>query len=93
VYPEFEWDDAKAAENIRNHGIRFAEAVAAFRDNFAIDYFDDMDYGEDRFIHIGLSGGQLLTIVYTARADRIRIISARRSTKHEQEDYYSQIPH
>jgi len=92
VYPEFEWDNAKAAENIRNHGVRFAEAVLAFRDNFAIDYLDDIDYGEDRFIHIGRSGGQLLTIVYTERADRIRIISARRSTKHEQENYYSQIP-
>jgi len=92
VYPEFEWDDAKAAENIRNHGVRFEEAVAAFRDNFAIDYFDDIDYVEERFIHIGLAGGQLLTIVYTERAERIRIISARRSTKHEQGDYYSQIP-
>jgi uncharacterized protein len=92
MYPEFEWDDAKAAENIRKHGVRFEEAVAAFRDKFAIDYFDDTDYGEDRFIHIGLSGGQLLTIVYTELADRIRIISARRSTKHEDEDY-SQIPH
>ena len=92
MYPEFEWDDAKAAENIRKHGVGFVEAVAAFRDNFAIDYFDDIDYGEDRFIHVGLSGGQLLTIVYTEQADHVRIISARRSTKHEQEDYYSQVP-
>jgi uncharacterized DUF497 family protein len=50
VYPEFEWDDVKDAEDIRQHGVRFAEAVAAFRDNFAMDYFDDTDYGEDRFI-------------------------------------------
>jgi uncharacterized DUF497 family protein len=92
VYPKFEWDDAKAAGNIRKHGVCFEDAVGAFRDNFAIDYFDDTGYGEDRFIHIGLSGEQLLTIVYTERADRIRIISARRSTKHEQEDYYSQVP-
>jgi uncharacterized DUF497 family protein len=92
VYPKFEWDDAKAAGNIRKHGVRFEDAVGAFRDNFAIDYFDDTGYGEDCFIHIGLSGEQLLTIVYTERADRIRIISARRSTKHEQEDYYSQVP-
>jgi uncharacterized protein len=72
--------------------VRFAEAVAACRDNFAMDYFYDPDYGEDRFIHIDLSGGQLLTIVYTERVDRLRIISARRSTKYEEEDYYSQIP-
>lgn len=74
VYLEFEWDDAKADENIRKHGVRFEEAVAAFRDNFAIDYFDDTDYGEDRFIHIGLSSGQLLTIVYTERVDCMWIV-------------------
>jgi len=88
---EFEWDDAKAAENIRKHGVDFAEAVVAFRHVFAIDYFDDLEYGERRFIHIGLSGDKVLTIIYTERADRIRIISARRS-KHEEEDYNSQIP-
>jgi hypothetical protein len=48
VYPEFEWDDAKAAENISKHGVGFPEAVTAFRDKFAIDYFDDIDYREDR---------------------------------------------
>jgi uncharacterized DUF497 family protein len=46
VYPQFEWDDAKATENMRKRGVGFAEAVAAFRDKFAIDYFDEMITGK-----------------------------------------------
>jgi uncharacterized DUF497 family protein len=90
VYPEFEWDEAKAEENLHKHGISFSEATYAFRDVFAIEYVDDREnYGEDRFILIGISGGRLLTVVFTERTDRIRIISVRRSTKDE-EDYHSQ---
>jgi uncharacterized protein len=93
VYPEFEWEDDKAAENLRKHGISFPQATLAFRDRFALEDLDESeDYGEYRFILIGMSCGQLLTIVFTERADpdRIRIISARTSTKSEEEDYYSQ---
>jgi uncharacterized DUF497 family protein len=93
VCPEFEWDDDKAAKNLLKHGISFAQAISAFHDTFAIEYLDDRtDYGEDRFIHIGMTGGHLLTVAFTDRADRIRIISARRSTKYEEELYHSQNP-
>jgi uncharacterized protein len=94
VCPEFEWDDAKAAKNLLKHGITFDQAISAFRDTFAVEYPDDrMDYGEDRFIHIGMAAGQLLTVAFTERADSTRIISARRSTKYEEELYHSQNPH
>jgi uncharacterized protein len=91
---EFEWDEAKAAENLRKHGVSFAQSALAFRDLLAVEFFDDRrDYGEDRFIHIGSSEGQVLTVAYAERGgDRIRIISARRATKDEQEYYYSQNP-
>jgi uncharacterized protein len=90
---EFEWDEGKAAANLRKHGISFFEAISAFRDLFAAEYLDGRkDYGEDRFILIGMAGGQLLTVAFTERADRVRIISARRSTKYEEELYYSQNP-
>lgn len=93
VCPEFEWDDDKAAKNLLKHGISFAQAISAFRDTFAVEYPDDrLDYGEDRFIHIGMTAGHLLTVAFTDRADRIRIISARRSTKYEEELYHSQNP-
>jgi uncharacterized protein len=53
VYPEFEWDDARAIENLRKHGVSFLQATAAFRDGFAIEELDEsQDYGENEFILI-----------------------------------------
>jgi len=47
-------------------------------------------YGEERVILLGMSGGQILSVVYTERGERLRIISARRATKHEKDNYYRQ---
>jgi hypothetical protein len=86
---EFEWDDTKAAENVRRHRVSFAQAALAFSDVFAVEWIDMReDYGEERIILLGMTGNQVLTVVYTERAERIRIISARRATKHEQDLYY-----
>ncbi len=84
---EFEWDNKKAAENLRRHRIDFNQAADVFSDPYAFDSFDDAHYGEDRFVRVGISGGKVLTVVYTDRDDRIRIISARKATTNEQEDY------
>lgn len=88
---EFEWDDEKAAVNLRKHGVSFAQAAFAFRDLFAVEWVDTRQaYGEERVILLGLAQGIVLTVVYTDRGDRIRIISARRATKHEQHIYFRQ---
>jgi hypothetical protein len=88
---KFEWDDAKASANYRKHGVTFEQAAYAFRDPFAIEWFDDSAaHGEERFILLGRVGGQILSVVYTERGERLRIISARRATKHEKEQYYRQ---
>lgn len=87
----FYWDEDKAVANWQKHGISFEEAIAAFRDHFAIETFDErMDYGEERINLIGMCNGVILHVTYTERGDRIRLISARRAEKHEQQDYYSQ---
>lgn len=53
---EFEWDDDKAAANLRKHGITFEEARGVFRDPLAIELIDDREaYGEDRFVLIGMT--------------------------------------
>ena len=86
---EFEWDDAKATENQRKHGISFAFAVQAFRDPFAIEWVDDREaYGEERTVLLAAADGTILVVIYTERSDRIRLISARRATRHEQDRYY-----
>ena len=65
-----------------------------FADPFGIAEYDDRDkYNEDRFTRVGTVEGTLLFVAYTERDDRIRIISARRATKHEQDDYYRQNSH
>jgi uncharacterized DUF497 family protein len=85
----FAWDDEKAARNIRDHGVTFEQAAAAFRDRFAVEWMDEReDYGEERRILLGMIGGQLLYVVYTERGPNLRIISARRATRHEQDLYF-----
>jgi uncharacterized DUF497 family protein len=89
---EFEWHDAKAEANSRNHGVSFELAKTVFNDPFAIERVDDReDYGEERFVIIGMAEGHvLLFVAYTERDQRIRLISARRVTQYEQEDYFRQ---
>ena len=96
---DFEWDEAKATANYAKHGVSFRRARLVFADPFGIAEYDDRDdYGESRFTRTGMVEGTLLFVSYTERVvqdargprDRIRIISARRATKHEQDDYYQQ---
>ena len=88
---DFEWDDDKAAANVRKHGVSFEQAALAFRDLFAVEWLDMREsYGEERIILVGTSQGQILAVVYTEREERIRIISARRATKHEKDTYFHQ---
>lgn len=86
---EFEWDASKAADNIAKHGVSFERAKKVFVDPFAIERVDDrQDYGEQRFVLVGSAGDEVLFVAYTEREGCVRLISARRATKHEQEDYF-----
>ena len=85
----FEWDDRKAASNVRKHGIAFNHARRVFHDPFGIDGPDDEE-DEERFSRLGMANGFLIFVIYTERSGRIRIISARRATRYEQNDYLSQ---
>ena len=88
---EFEWDDNKAAQNFADHGVSFETARNAFSDPFGIELLDDREnYFEDRFILIAMAAGTLLTIAYTDRNGRYRLISARTATKNEQNAYFQQ---
>jgi uncharacterized DUF497 family protein len=85
----FEWDPAKAAENLRKHGISFEEASSIFFDDLAATG-DDPEHAlsEQRFVTFGLSSaGRLLVVSHTDRKDRIRLISARQATRAERKLY------
>jgi uncharacterized DUF497 family protein len=89
---KFEWDAAKAKSNFKAHGVSFELAKTVFDDAFAVDRIDDREaYGEERFVIIGMADGQvLLFVAYSERGERLRIISARRTTKREQDFYFQQ---
>lgn len=67
-------------------------ARTVFKDLFAIERLDDREeHDEQRLVIIGMADGKvLLFVAYTEREERIRIISARRATEYEQDDYFQQ---
>lgn len=91
----FEWDKSKNAINIRKHKIDFADVPIVFKGPMLIDYDDRQDYGEDRWIGIGLLRNIVVVVVFTERnGDTIRIISARKANQNECKRYYEEaIPH
>ena len=85
---EFQWAPAKAETNLQKHGVDFAEAAVVFEDEMALTIEDPDAEGERRYITVGRDGiGRVLTVVYTWRDQSIRIISARKATKHERQAY------
>lgn len=86
---EFEWNLEKARRNAAKHGIDFQEAMTVFNDPFAYTFFDpDHSVEEDRYLVFGYSElSRLLTVAYTYREKKTRLISARRATAEEQEIY------
>ena len=83
----FQWNPVKARQNVRKHGIRFADAVLVFEDDLAITISDDYP-DEDRYVTIGRDDlGRILVVVYVWRGNAIRIISARKATGREQSVY------
>lgn len=86
---EFEWDEAKAASNLKKHGIPFSYATAAFYDVARFERPDlDGDFGEERLLTIGLVEDREITVISTFRSLKIRLISARKATKNERAEYW-----
>lgn len=85
----FEWDTDKAKKNIKIHGVSFDEASTAFKDDLSLTIYDPLhSEEEDRLILIGNScKNRLLVIVHIEIGDKIRIISARKTTKKERKQY------
>ncbi len=86
---DVEWDPGKATENLRKHGVDFADAVIAMEDENALT-IEDKDHDEQRFKTLGMDSGlNILYVIYVYREDdRIRIISARKADRSETKQYY-----
>ncbi|HVW52811.1 MAG TPA: BrnT family toxin [Trinickia sp.] len=85
---EFEWDERKNRINILKHGIDFADAIDVFN-HPALTAFDGReDYGEERWIALGWMKAIMAVVVYVERyGPVIRIVFARKATKHEVKRY------
>ena len=88
---KFEWDSEKAKINKKKHGITFETAARVFLDENLIDDFDEVhsDF-EERIKVVGMVN-KILTVIYTERGDKNRIISARQADKREEVLYYEQF--
>ncbi len=86
---KFEWDENKAATNLSKHRVSFNEAKTVFDDPLYVDFYDpDHSDDEHRYIIVGQSQkGRLLIMSYTERANIIRLISARETTRRERKTY------
>lgn len=97
--PKLEWDENKNRSNVGRHHLSFETAALVFDDPNILSVLDQrFDYGEERWISIGMAAGLLvLTVAHTARENDdgeeiIRIISARKATKAERERYFAADP-
>lgn len=91
---KFEWDEEKNLENIRRHGIDFADVPEIFQWYMLIDLDEREDYGEDRWVGMGILRNSIVVVVFSERQDdTIRIISARKANKYERKRYQQAIPH
>jgi uncharacterized DUF497 family protein len=89
MYDGFEWDPAKAATNLKKHGVSFEEASTVFDDPLSITIDDDEHSDEEqRFVTMGQSdAGRLVVVCHCDRKQRIRIINARPAERYEQRQY------
>jgi uncharacterized DUF497 family protein len=89
---EFEWDEAKNQANIVKHGISFAQAQRIFEGAVWSRIDERMDYGETRFISVGmLEQTAVIVVAYTERTGKVRIISARPANRKERKRYHEEI--
>lgn len=85
-FGDFEWDAEKAASNLRKHGVSFEEAASVFSDLNYVLVADSTS--PDRYVALGYSSlARLVIVVHCERAERLRIISARRATNLESKEY------
>jgi hypothetical protein len=87
----FEWNESKRKSNLKKHGFDFRDTEHVF-DGITATFLDDREeYGEDRYITLGLLKGTVVVLVHTEDDDMCRVISMRQATAHEKKLYFTEI--
>ena len=87
----FEWDERKRRSNLEKHGVDFSDLDSLFAGETVTVLDERFDYGEHRFITLGLLKGIVLTVAHTETDEVVRILSARKATRYEEETYFKEI--
>ncbi len=87
----YEWNEFKRRENLRQHGLDFADAKAVFVDVTFTFEDDRFVYGEQRFVTLGFFAGRVVSIAYTESPGCIRLISFRGATRREQAIFFQNL--
>ncbi len=87
----FDWDTKKRETNIKKHGIDFSELRKVFEKPMLTRLDNREDYGETRWISLGDLNGKIVILVYTETENNVRLISARRATKNEENIYCKKV--
>ena len=90
-FVRFEWDEDKRQSNILKHGIDFVDIEEVFEDEIITILDNRFNYGEERFLTLGLLSGRVVVIAHTETDEMIRIISVRKATKDEEISYFKEI--
>jgi uncharacterized protein len=88
---KFEWDEAKRQINLAKHGVDFVDMPQLFQGTTVLLVDNRFDYGEVRFLTLGLLNGIVFLVAHTESDDTIRLISARKATKNEENYYFRNI--
>ena len=83
----FQWDPNKSAANEAKHGVSFLQAAQIFRNPILKAEDTRRDYGEQRFIALGIYDNEAPRVVFTERDNDIRIISAWKAGRYDREKY------
>ena len=88
---EIVWDEAKRRSNLRKHGFDFADARDVLAGITCTMEDRRFDYGEQRFVTLGLLRDTVVVLAHTESAGRFRIVSMRKATRNEQILYFQNI--
>jgi uncharacterized DUF497 family protein len=88
---QYEWDEAKNRKNVSKHGLRFEDAEVVLSGPCVTFEDDRFDYGEERFITLGLLAGRLVVVAHSPREEGTRIISMRKANRSEQKIYQKRL--
>ncbi len=88
---QFNWDAAKNRSNFTKHGLDFADAELVFAGPCVTFADNRFDYGEERFVTLGLLAGRQVAIAHAPRGEATRIISMRKANRREQKIYQKRL--